>query len=391
MSNNKRNKDSKAHLQQKLKISEEKYRLIFENANDLIKVLNNKFEYEDLNEKVHKQILGFSKKELLQESPLTLVHPDERKRSAILLGQILRKGKGSYQTRFKHKNGSYKWLEISAQNFVDNAGNKKIITIARDISDRKTNEQKLKESEEKLKEQNKELGRLNDLKNEFLRRASHELKTPLVAIKGNADLILNLNYENLKPEVVKMIDSIQRGCERIEDIIHKLIESSKLETSKIELVTSKGDISMLIKSCVDELQTLAKMKFLKIDMDLKNTKIIEYNKDQIREVISNLLHNAINYSYPGGEILIKLEADVEKINISIKDNGIGFIEDEKNTIFQKFGKINRTTQRFEVISEGSGLGLYISKKIIDLHGGEIWLESEGRNKGSTFYFSLPII
>ncbi|MFX1277997.1 MAG: PAS domain S-box protein [Promethearchaeota archaeon] len=375
----------------KLRESEEKYRLIFENANDLIKVLNNKFEYEDLNENVHRQILGYSKKELLKESPLTLVHPDDRKRSAILLGKILRKGKGSYQTRFEHEDGSYKWLEISAKNFVDGAGNKKIITIARDISDRKTSERKLKESEEKLKEQNKELEQLNNLKNEFLRRASHELKVPLVAIKGNADLILNLHYENLKPEVVKMIDSIQRGCERIEDIIHKLIESSKLETSKIELITSKGDIATLIKSCVDELQTFAKMKLLKIDVDIKDIGITKFNKEQIREVISNLLNNAINYSPPGGLIELRSEIKGNTIVTSIKDDGFGFTEDEKEKLFQKFGKFSRKNQGFDDILGGSGLGLYISKKIIELHGGEIWVESKGRNKGSTFYFTLPIV
>ena len=78
------------------------------------------------------------------------------------------------------------------------------------------------------------------------------------------------------------------------------------------------------------------------------------------------------------------------IIISIKDRGIGFSEVEKINLFQKFGKINRSSQGFDVISEGSGLGLYISKKIIELHGGEIWVESEGRNKGSIFYFTLPI-
>jgi signal transduction histidine kinase len=116
-----------------------------------------------------------------------------------------------------------------------------------------------------------------------------------------------------------------------------------------------------------------------------------FNKDQIHEVISNLLSNAINYSPHNGIIDINSVIKDNTIIISIKDKGIGFTEDEKVKIFQKFGKINRASQGFDVISEGSGLGLFISKKIIELHGGEIWVESEGRNKGSTFYFTLPTI
>ncbi|MFX1420447.1 MAG: PAS domain S-box protein, partial [Promethearchaeota archaeon] len=497
-------------IEQKLKESEEKYRLIYENANDLIKVLNNKFEYEDLNENIHKQILGFSKEELLKKSPINFVHPNDRKQSAILLSKILRKGTGSYQTRFKHKNGSYKWVEISAKNFEDSAGNKKIITIARDISARKTSEQKLKESEEKyrilfenspyaigimdvtgkildcnshqekifgykkdeligkdfkeidsipqefmplilnsfkklikgervgpqeiqlykkdrsliwtamqasgielqnkkliqtisqditflketelkLEEQNKELEQLNELKTEFLRRASHELKTPLVAIKGNADLAIKLHYENLKPDVIKILEAIQRNCERLNDIIHKLIESSKLESTKIELYTTKEDLSSLIKSCIKELKTLIKIRNVTINFEMKQPLFNKFNKDQLHEVISNLITNAINYSPPGGNIEVKSEVKKNTIITSIKDEGIGFTKVEKGKLFQKFGKIKRTSQGFNGLFEGSGLGLYISKKIIELHGGEIWVESEGRNKGSTFYFTLPLI
>ncbi len=146
-----RNISKRLEAEEKLKISEEKYRLTIENANDLIKVLNSKFEYEELNENIHKRVLGFSKEELLYKSPIAHVHPEDRKQSSLLLSKILRKGKGSFQARFKHKNGTTKWLEISAKNFVDSAGNKKVITVGRDITDRKLAEQKLIESEEKYR------------------------------------------------------------------------------------------------------------------------------------------------------------------------------------------------------------------------------------------------
>ncbi|MFX0024119.1 MAG: PAS domain S-box protein [Candidatus Hermodarchaeota archaeon] len=366
------------------KKNEKKYRLMLENANDLIKVLNSKFEYEELNGDVHKRVLGYSKEELLYTTPAALVHPEDRKRSAILLSRILRKGKGSFQARFKHKNGTIKWLEISAKKFVDSAGNQKIITVGRDITERKL-------AELKLETKNNELKQLNDLKTEFLRRASHELKTPLVSIRGNAEIALMLHHKSLKPEVISMLEAIQESSERLKNIINKLIESSKLESSNIEFNINEVDLSSLIKVCIKEVQILAKMKNLTINLDLKNSITTKLNKDQILEVISNLLSNAINYSPPGG--IIEIASNIEGSNIifSIKDTGIGFTEEEKLNIFQKFGKFNRMEQGFDVLIEGSGLGLYIAKKIIKLHGGEIWVESEGRNKGSIFYFTLPLI
>lgn len=373
------------------KKNEENYQLILDNANDLIKVLNNKFEYEQLNEKIHKQVLGFSKEELLYKSPIALVHPEDRKRSAILLSKILRKGKGSFQARFKHKNGNFKWLEISAKNFVDSAGNKKIITVGRDITEHKLAEQKLIKSEQKLKKKNDELKQLNNLKTEFLRRASHELKTPLVSIRGNAELALMLHHKNLKPEVISMLERIQNDSDRLKNIINKLIEGSKLETSDIELHITEEDLSSVIELCVNDTQTLAKMKNLTINFGLKHPIITKFDKDQIYEVISILLSNAINYSPSGGIIEIQSKITVKTVTFSIEDEGIGFTDDEKSRVFQKFGKINRMNQEFDVLIEGSGLGLYIAKKIVELHGGEIWVESEGRNQGSIFYFTLPVI
>jgi signal transduction histidine kinase len=102
-----------------------------------------------------------------------------------------------------------------------------------------------------------------------------------------------------------------------------------------------------------------------------------------------LLINAIKYTPPNGKILISSEILEEYFLISIQDNGIGFTEEEKSQIFKRFGKIERYGQGWDVGIEGSGLGLYISKKIIELHGGKIWLVSKGRNKGSIFNFTLP--
>ncbi len=137
--------------EKKIKESEEKYRLISENANDLIRVLNDKFEFEYINETVHKRLLGYSREDIIGKAHLPFFHPEDRKHAALSASKNLRKGKGSYHARFRDKYGGYKWFEFSGKIFYDSKGDKKILSIARDITDRKKTEQMLKQSEEKYR------------------------------------------------------------------------------------------------------------------------------------------------------------------------------------------------------------------------------------------------
>ena len=125
-------------------------------------------------------------------------------------------------------------------------------------------------------------------------------------------------------------------------------------------------------------------------IDIEENMITKLDKERIYEVISNLLINAIKYTPVGGQITINSTKKDNSYIISVKDNGIGLTKEERNQLFKQFGKIERYGQGWDVGIEGTGLGLYICKEIVDLHGGEIWVQSAGRNKGSTFYFSLPI-
>ena len=187
------------------------------------------------------------------------------------------------------------------------------------------------------------------------------------------------------------IQEIKQGCIRLETLIGDILKTAELESGRTELKRSEEDLSFLIKFCVNELKGFSKLRNHTITLDI-NEKLTAYcEKEQIHQVVSNILSNAIKYTLPNGQIHIQSRNEDDLIIISVKDNGIGFTEEEKDKIFQQFGKIERYGQGFDIISEGTGLGLYICKKIIEMHGGKIWVDSPGRNKGSTFSFSLPII
>lgn len=369
--------------EKKLHEAEEKYKLILDNANDLIIIINENLQHEYINEKAYSKLLGYSKEDIIGRTPLTPLHPEDQERAIKGLMDGFKYGEGKNEMRVKHKDGHYLWLENKGKTFIDSDGKKKAIIISRDISEHK-------QIQKKLIDQKIELEKLNELKSEFLRRTTHELKIPLTAIKGYTNLLLELNSNYLSSEIISNLENIHEGCNRLEHIIKNIIESSKLKTSRIELRTSRENLCKFIKSCVEELKELSKAKNHTIKLNIHENLIVPFDKEQIHEVITNLLGNAIKYTPPHGSITIKANLKSQSVILSIADNGIGFTKEEKNQIFKQFGKLNHSDLNLDLGIEGSGLGLFISKQIIELHGGEIWVESEGRNKGSTFYFSLPL-
>ncbi|MEJ2295522.1 MAG: HAMP domain-containing sensor histidine kinase, partial [Candidatus Lokiarchaeota archaeon] len=242
----------------------------------------------------------------------------------------------------------------------------------------------IKEAEEKLKE-------LQDMKNQFIRRASHELKTPLITINGYSDLILKSFKDKTTNEIRNYLNEIKNGSKRLEIIIENLLKINELEENEDNSVNIEVNLTNLIHKVINKLNPLIKMREHKISLKLHKNVKIKINPNSIFDVISNLLLNAIKYTPPQGSIELKTTiSNDSNVVISIKDNGIGFTKIQKKKLFQKFGKIERFGQGFDIMIGGTGLGLYISKKIIESHRGTIWMESEGKNKGSTFYVKLPL-
>ncbi|MBY9008412.1 MAG: PAS domain S-box protein [Candidatus Lokiarchaeota archaeon] len=252
-------------------------------------------------------------------------------------------------------------------------------------------EQRRWRSQQHLEEQNRMLSEINKLKSDLFSRTSHELKTPLISIKGFTDLLLKLHSEKLDDDVISILEEIKSGSKRLEDYINSLVETSQLDQGLMKLHKVKDNLTFLVNICVKQLQGVADLREQVIDVKVQGNLLTEFDKEKIYEVITNLLINAIKYTPVGGQITIESNKEDSYYIISIKDTGIGLTQKEITQLFTQFGKIERYGQGWDVGIEGTGLGLYISKELITLHDGKIWAESEGRNKGSTFFFSLPII
>jgi PAS domain S-box-containing protein len=370
----------KIKAEQQLKESEENFRNIAEQAfmgimiiqDDKLEYINNAllqtFEFS------HEEVESWRTNDLIK-----LIYPEDLQdlreyRLKLQGGESDTKPYYSYRVFTKY--GRIKWIDQFSKPIIYRGRPAELITIM-DITEKKKAEE--------------ELIKLNSLKSELLRRTSHELKTPLVSIKGFSDLLLTVHKEKLDDYVLATIHEIRLGCERLESLIQDILKTAELESDSVELKKSEEDLSFLIKLCVKELRGLIKLRNHEINLEIHDKLITHFEPDQIHLVISNILNNAIKYTPPNGKIEIRSALRDDSILISVHDNGIGLTYEEKKRLFSQFGKIERYGQGLDIISDGSGLGLFITKKIVELHGGRIWVRSKGRNKGSTFYFTLPLI
>ncbi|MFX1376816.1 MAG: ATP-binding protein [Promethearchaeota archaeon] len=367
-------------VEQKLRESEEKYRLLTEQSlMGIFIIQQGKFKY--INQAVS-DINGYSVEEMLNWTGFDIAKTIHSEDVEKIMTSLERSEQGDLEEvsssnfRIITKSGKIKWVEEFDKRIDFHGKPASMVTLI--------------DSTERIKAQ-EELVKLNQIKSELLRRTSHELKTPLVSIKGFSELLLEVHRDKLDTFVISTLNEIKQGCLRLESLIGDILKTAELESDVIRIHKSEEDLSFLIRVCVNEIKGLIKLRNHKIVLDLHENLISQFEKEQIHQVISNLLSNAVKYTPPRGKIEIKSDIKENFIVISIKDNGIGFTKQEKTRIFKQFGKIERYGQGMDIIPEGSGFGLFISKKIMKLHGGDIWVESEGRNKGSTFYFSLPII
>ncbi|MFW9990397.1 MAG: ATP-binding protein [Candidatus Odinarchaeota archaeon] len=369
-------------VNEELRDSEKKYKMILDNANDLITILNDKLEHEYINENAFFDSLGYLREELIGKNPLLNIHPDDLKIATKTIRNIFRYGESRSEMRLMHKDGHYIWFEHKGKQFIDTGGITKAVIISRDISERKKAESIHLEEYKKLEE-------LSQIKSELIMKASHELKTPLNSVYAASQFLLRNFKEQFRENELNYLEIIYRGSRKLSLLIDNLLDISKLESDELQLDLKDEDLVELIQDCVNDLTLRAHKRKINIKIDISQKCILSIDRIRLEQVIINLISNAIKFTPSNGDIFINLDDKKESIEISVKDTGIGITKKEKGQLFKKFSKIDRDDDNSEIITEGAGLGLYISKEIVELHKGKITVQSQGRNKGTTFIISLP--
>jgi two-component system CheB/CheR fusion protein len=269
-------------------------------------------------------------------------------------------------------------------------GKEKIILLAiDDITERKEIERRLKKSYEDLKELTIELKRANQAKTEFLANMSHELRTPLNSIIGFSEVLYDETFGPVNEKQKKYVNNVLTSGKHLLLLINQILDMAKVEAGKMKLTISDLSMKSLLNDIVMLVADMVSKKkleiSLKIDADLP---YIEADELKVKEIIYNLLSNAVKFTPEGGKLGLRAKRIDAEIEIVIWDKGIGIAPENMEKIFEGFFRVDTPFSR---VTEGTGLGLPLSRNLVELHGGKLSVESPGLNKGTLVRFTLPIV
>jgi signal transduction histidine kinase len=233
-------------------------------------------------------------------------------------------------------------------------------------------------------QKNKLLTQVEELKTNFLSMMSHDLKTPIARIQGMAEVVRS-DKNPLSPTQAEAIDTLRRSSDELLEFISSVLNLGRIESKAIQLHLQSKDVNALLKEVVSKLEYLAGSKNIDIRTELEPLFSIKFDVDLIRQVLSNLVENAIKYSPEKTSILVSSEERDGWIVVQVADQGPGIPEDELPHIFMKFYR-SRNAKGSAI--KGSGLGLYLAKYFVELHKGRIQVDST-LGQGSTFTVELP--
>jgi PAS domain S-box-containing protein len=357
------NTDSRS--QDKKSINNELMRLLIESAKDYaIFTCDTERNVNSWN-KGAEAMMGYSEQEIIGQSADIIFTPEDRAKNAPAMEAAKARDEGVAANERFHlrKNESRFYGSGTVRPLLDDNGDFiGFVKIMRDLTDSKMLEQH---------------------KDEFIGIASHELKTPVTSIRTYTELLLEVFNAEADPKSAAIIEKLNKQVNRLSNLVNDLLDVTRITAGEIELQWAKFNIDELIAEVVEDMRPLAPQHTFRTDL---NT-LTEINADagRLSQVLINLISNAVKYSEENSEVVIRSNDVGGSVMISIRDDGSGIGAEFHERIFQRFYK----TSKIDIsATSGLGLGLYISKDIVERHGGKIWLESE-EGKGATFYVTLP--
>jgi two-component system, sensor histidine kinase and response regulator len=344
-----------------------------------------------------RRILGYTDEELLAQPYMELVHPDDREAT---MAAASRTSQGeeifSFENRYLHKDGTIRWLLWTAAPFPEQ---QVVYAAARDITEHKEAEQTLSDYARDLETTHRELAQLvreleiakrraedaTETKSAFLANMSHEIRTPLNAIMGMTSLALGTR---LSPQQHDYLTTVRSSAESLLAVVNDILDFSKIEARRLELESTDFDLREVVGDAAKLLALRAAEKRLELACEVATDvpAIVSGDPGRLRQVLLNVIGNAVKFT-PDGEVVVsvapeRLDPDRVTLHFTVRDTGIGIPREKQEQIFEAFTQAdNSTTRRYG----GTGLGLAIARRLVELMGGRLWVESD-LGRGSTFHF-----
>ncbi|MGY3170275.1 PAS domain S-box-containing protein [Thermostichus sp. MS-CIW-19] len=359
------------------KSAEAELEQFFSVALDLLCIADTQGYFRRLN-RAWETTLGYSLQELQSRPFLEWVHPEDVPATQAAMQQLVEEKRlDHFVNRYRTQDGSYRFIEWRAS-----LAGSLVYAAGRDITLAKLAEEQMKAAKEAAEAASR-------AKSEFLATISHEIRTPINAILGMANLLLDTS---LDPQQQDWVQTIRYGGEVLLNLINDILDFSKIESQKLELEEIPFSLPQLVEELLDLMAAQAQSKDLElvawVDPNLPPTLIGDPNR--LRQILANLLSNAIKFT-PQGEVVVTVEAgerDPEKqwVNVQVRDTGIGIPPEKLDRLFKPFSQVDSSISRQ---FGGTGLGLAISQRLCQLMGGAIGVESQP-GQGSTFRFRIPL-
>jgi len=387
---------------QALRESEERYRSFVENAHDIIYTcsLEGVFTYASPN---WTYLLGHAPAEVLGQSMKVFIHPDEISMVLSVLKNVILKGEkyAGIEYRVLHKDGSWRWHASNVSPLREGDGKiKGMVGVTRDITERKQKEAELLEERTLLKARveertrdlslaNTELSKSLRLKDEFLANMSHELRTPLTGILGLSEALNLKVYGELNQKQAGAVENIEKCGRHLLYLINDILDLSKMGVGMVKLDPTLVSVREVCQASIAMVRDISKSKKVQVELEInQGVYSICADERRLKQILVNLLSNAIKFTPEGKNVGMTVRADEthQRMQFIVWDQGIGIPPQDLSRLFRPFTQLDSALSKKY---EGTGLGLSLVLKMVDLHGGGISVESEP-GQGSRFTVTLPI-
>lgn len=355
----------KARFLELVEAEEERLKALLEHSQDVVYVLDGEGLIRYVSASV-RPVLGYDP-EGYKKAPLRaldFVHPEDRGLAEALFRELLRHP-GEVRTgefRVLHADGTAIPVEAWGRNLLADPRVQGVVVDLHDLRPRLEAER---------------------LKGEFIAAVSHELRTPLAVIMGLAEL---LREEGLSPSAQESVDLILESAFRLKTMVDNLLDTSRLEAGRFEVSRRPVNLRPLLQDLARSFQGVARLSGVEFQVALEELPLLEADPDRVVQVVGNLLSNAFKFTPPGGRVYLRARQEGDKVVLEVEDTGPGIPKEELPKLFQRYARAKNAQTRGV---SGTGLGLFISKHIVEAHGGRIEVESE-EGKGSLFRVILPL-
>lgn len=380
---------------------ERRFRLMIEHGSDLIVIFGADGALQYVSPSCRRG-LGYGPEELVGRQVLDLVDPRDVAAVRAEIDALVATPGGSRRARLRllHRDGSARDIEVVCDNALDDPGIGGLVVTGRDVTDQVATQRTLEASNVELEQRiarataelraaNRALADVARTKDEFLASVSHELRTPLHAVLGIAEALQEGVYGALIGRQAEALGTVEASGRDLLALINDVLDVAKVEAGRLELDVQPVELEALCQSSLRLVREAAAKKHLALTLELDpRVKQIHCDARRLKQVLVNLLSNAVKFTPEGGRISLSsaAEPDLQRVQLTVRDSGIGIAEDKMSLLFQPFRQLDAGLAREYA---GTGLGLALVRRLVELHGGSVAAESR-EGEGSRFTVSLPL-